>query len=44
MKTKQENIIYKAIKLRINPSDLTTEGDISSLRNVNWIKHWLLHG
>lgn len=35
MKSKQEIIVYKAIKFQINPSDLTMEDDISSLRNVN---------
>lgn len=44
MKTKQENIIYKAINFHINPSDLTTQGNISSLGKVNCMKYWLLHG
>lgn len=36
---KEENIIYKAVKFHANPSDLTVEGDILSLRNVSCIKH-----
>lgn len=36
MKTKEENIIYKD---HTNPSDLTVEGGILPLRNINCITH-----